>query len=149
MPGADASALPAGPMPLARRRRRSRLGNARRRAGIMFSLPVLLLTAGLLFLPIVQTLYYSFTEWDGISSTPVGLTNYQALFNDSTFWRVLLNNVFLLLSIPIAILIPLVIAFLLNERVMGWRLFRSAYFLPTAISWVVIGMVAVRVFASS
>ena len=115
----------------------------------MFSLPVLVLTGGLLFLPIAQTLYYSFTEWDGISSTPVGLSNYQSLFNDSTFWRVLLNNAFLLLSIPIAILIPLVVAFLLNERVAGWRFFRSAYFLPTAISWVVIGMVAVRVFASS
>jgi multiple sugar transport system permease protein len=61
---------------------------------------------------------------------------------------VLLNNVLLLLSIPLAILIPLVVAFLLNEHVFGWRLFRSAYFLPTAISWVVIGMVAVRFFAS-
>ena len=30
---------------------------------------------------------------------------------------------------------------------LGWRFFRSAYFLPTAISWVVIGMVAVRFFA--
>ena len=29
----------------------------------------------------------------------------------------------------------------------GWRFFRSVYFLPTAISWVVIGIVAVRVFA--
>ena len=38
-------------------------------------------------------------------------------------------------------------AFLLNEHVFGWRFFRSIYFLPTAISWVVIGVVAVRFFA--
>ena len=38
-------------------------------------------------------------------------------------------------------------AFLLNEHVFGWRFFRSVYFLPTAISWVVIGIVAVRFFA--
>ncbi len=140
---------PAGALPLATRRRRSGLASSRRRAGILFSLPVLALTGALLFLPIVQTFYYSFTQWDGMTSTPVGLANYTALFNDPTFWRVLLNNVFLLLSIPVAILIPLVVAFLLNERVFGWRFFRSAYFLPTAISWVVIGMVAVRFFAAS
>ena len=96
----------------------------------------------------LQTLYYSFTRWDGLSSTWIGLDNYQRLFGDSTFWRVVLNNVFLLLSIPFAILIPLLVAFLLNEHVRGWRFFRSIYFLPTAISWVVIGMVAIRVFAS-
>ena len=49
--------------------------------------------------------------------------------------------------IPFAILIPLGVAFLLNEHVFGWRFFRSVYFLPTAISWVVIGVVAVRFFA--
>jgi multiple sugar transport system permease protein len=139
----------AGAMPLAARRPRGGLSGARRRAGILFSLPVLVLTGALLFLPIAQTVYYSFTSWDGITSTPVGLDNYRALFNDSTFWRVVLNNIFLLAAIPFAILIPLVVAFLLNERVFGWRFFRSAYFLPTAISWVVIGMVAVRFFAAN
>ena len=39
------------------------------------------------------------------------------------------------------------IAFLLNEKVAGWKIFRSIYFLPTAISWVVIGMVSMRFFA--
>ena len=96
----------------------------------------------------LQAVYYSFTNWDGLTSTWIGLANYQRLFADSTFWRVMLNNVFLLLSIPVAIAIPLAVAYLLNERVMGWRVFRSAYFLPTAISWVVIGMVAVRFFAN-
>ena len=131
------------PRPLAGRLRRSQ-----RRAGLVFILPFLVLELLLLVLPMLQTLYYSFTSWDGLSSTWIGLDNYQRLFGDSTFWRVVLNNVFLLLSIPFAILIPLLVAFLLNEHVRGWRFFRSIYFLPTAISWVVIGMVAIRVFAS-
>ena len=50
-------------------------------------------------------------------------------------------------TIPFAIGIPLVIAALLNEHVRGWRFFRSVYFLPTAVSWVVIGMVALQFFA--
>ena len=57
------------------------------------------------------------------------------------------NNALLLFSVPIAIVIPMGIAFLLNEHVYGWRFFRSVYFLPTAISWVVIGMVSLRFFA--
>ena len=125
-----------------------RLKRAERRAGVLFSLPVIVLYLALLALPIVQTFYYSFTTWDGINATWAGLANYQRLFTDPTFWRVVFNNVALLASIPFAILIPLLVAFLLNEHVRGWRFFRSAYFLPTAISWVVIGMVSVRFFAS-
>ncbi|MEK6721881.1 MAG: sugar ABC transporter permease [Chloroflexota bacterium] len=124
------------------------LRGAERRAGILFSLPVIVLTGALLFLPIIQTFYYSLTSWNGITSKWVGLDNFRQMVDDPVFWRVLLNNAFLLLSIPFAILIPLMVAFLLHQHVFGWRVFRSLYFLPTAISWVVIGMVAARVFAS-
>jgi len=128
--------------------RRGQLARARRRAGIVFTLPVALLVVGFLAIPIVQTFYYSFTRWNGITSTWIGPDNYRQLFADSTFWQVVSNNLILLASIPLAILIPLLVAFLLNEHVVGWRFFRSVYFLPTAISWVVIGMVAIRFFAS-
>ncbi len=125
----------------------SRLRTSQRRAGLLFALPVVVLELALLALPVAQAFYYSLTRWDGITSSWVGLANYQRLFGDSTFWRVVLNNLFLLASVPFAILIPLLVAYLLNEHVRGWRFFRSAYFLPTAISWVVIGMVAIRFFA--
>ncbi len=125
-----------------------RLKSSQRRAGLAFILPLVVLELLLLVLPIAQTVFYSFTDWNGFTATWTGLDNYRRLFGDSTFWQVVLNNVFLLLSIPFALLIPLAVAFLLNEHVRGWRFFRSIYFLPTAISWVVIGMVAIRVFAS-
>jgi multiple sugar transport system permease protein len=124
-----------------------RLLRSERRAGVLFVLPAAILYALLLALPIIQTFYYSLTRWNGINATFLGLDNYERLFTDPTFWRVVMNNVFLLLAIPVAILIPLAVAFLLNEHVFGWRFFRSVYFLPTAISWVVIGIVAVRFFA--
>jgi ABC-type sugar transport system permease subunit len=125
----------------------SRLRRAERRAGILFVLPAAVLYLALLALPILQTFYYSLTRWNGINATFIGLDNYERLFTDPTFWRVVANNVILLAAIPVAILIPLAVAFLLNQHVLGWRFFRSVYFLPTAISWVVIGIVAVRVFA--
>jgi multiple sugar transport system permease protein len=125
-----------------------RLRRAEQRAGLLFVLPVLVVYTVLLALPIAQTFWYSLTEWNGITSTFLGLDNYRRLFNDPTFWRVVLNNVMLLAAIPFAILIPLLVAFLLNQKVYGWRFFRSVYFLPTAISWVVIGIVAARFFAA-
>jgi multiple sugar transport system permease protein len=132
-----------------RRKSRGRLRRSQRRAGILFALPVIVLELAMLALPIGQAVYYSFTRWDGLTSSWVGPANYQRLFGDPNFWRVVLNNLILLAAVPLAILIPLLVAYLLNEHVLGWRFFRSAYFLPTAISWVVIGMVAVRFFAVS
>jgi multiple sugar transport system permease protein len=126
----------------------SRLRTSQRRAGIALALPVIVLELAFLALPLLQAVYYSFTSWDGLTSTWIGLANYERLFGDSTFWRIVLNNVLLLAAVPLAILIPLLVAYLLNEHVVGWRFFRSAYFLPTAISWVVIGMVAIRFFAN-
>jgi multiple sugar transport system permease protein len=138
-----------GTPPTAAPRRRGRGGLRRSQsiAGVVFALPVIILEAFLLAGPIGQAIYYSFTRWDGIQSTWIGLDNYQRLFGDPNFWRVVLNNMILLAAVPVAILIPLLVAYVLNEHVLGWRFFRSVYFLPTAISWVVIGMVAIRVFA--
>jgi len=141
--------------PAARRRgrkaqpARSRLARRRRRAGILLSLPALALVIGLLGVPVGQAVYYSMTQWNGITATWIGPSTYTALVKDPIFWRVVQNNALLLLAVPIAIGIPLVIAALLNEHVRGWRFFRSVYFLPTAISWVVIGMFALRFFSAS
>jgi ABC-type sugar transport system permease subunit len=126
---------------------RSRLARRRRRAGILLSLPAVVVVVALLGIPIGQAIYYSMTTWDGITATWVGPSTYTTALSDPIFWRVLQNNGLLLLSIPFAIGIPLGVAALLHEHVMGWRFFRSVYFLPTAISWVVIGMVSVQFFA--
>jgi len=147
----DATAIEPPPQEVAAarpgRRRTSRLHVAQRRAGILFSLPVILLELAFLAVPLGSAIFHSFTSWNGLTSTWIGLGNYERLFGDPTFWRIVLNNLFLLAAVPIAIVIPLLVAYLLNEKVAGWQFFRSAYFLPTAISWVVIGMVAIRFFA--
>jgi multiple sugar transport system permease protein len=123
------------------------LAARRRRAGILFSLPVVALVGSMLLLPIGQTVYYSFTNWDGFSSKWIGTATYSRLFHSSEFTRVLENNAMMVLAIPVAILIPLCVAFLINSHVRGWRFFRSVFFLPTAVSWVVIGFISVRFFA--
>ena len=104
------------------------------------------LVGSLLLYPIGQTVYYSFTTWDGITSKWVGTATYAHLFHNAEFTRVLENNAMMILAIPVAIVLPLGVAFLISSGVRGWRFFRSIFFLPTAVSWVVIGYIAVRFF---
>jgi ABC-type sugar transport system permease subunit len=125
------------------------LKSRRRRAGIVLSIPAVALVVVLLGVPIGQAVYYSMTQWNGITSTWIGPSTYSSTFTDPIFWRVLENNALLLLAVPFAIGIPLGIAALLNEHVRGWQFFRSVYFMPTAISWVVIGMFALRFFSAT
>ncbi len=134
--------------PPVRRPRRGRLARRRRLAGMLLSVPAIVLVAALLWAPIVQAVRYSMTTWDGYSAPVwIGPSAYTSAFGDPIVRRVLENNALLLLAVPFAIGIPLIIAALLHEHVRGWRFFRSVYFLPTAISWVVIGMVALQFFA--
>lgn len=125
----------------------SALTRERGRSGILFGAPALIFVILFLGLPILQALYYSMTKWNGLSATWIGPNTFINEFKNPIFWRVMQNNALLLVAVPVAILIPMGIAYLLNEKVAGWKFFRSIYFLPTAISWVVIGMVAIRVFA--
>ena len=141
-------------MILAPSRRRATGGHAVRNhpagtatAGWILSLPALVGVGFLLILPIAQAFYYSMTNWNGLTSTWIGPSAYLQLFQDPTFRRVLENNGLLLLFVPIMIAIPLGISFLLHEAIWGWKFFRSVIFVPTAISWVVIGLVAPRFYA--
>jgi multiple sugar transport system permease protein len=103
----------------------------------------------LLLLPIGQTVYHSFTAWDGSTSKWIGASTYSHLVHNPEFVRVLENNAMLVLAIPVAIAVPLGVAFLIHARIPGWRFFRSVFFLPTAVSWVVIGFVSVQFFADN
>src|SRR5437660_1819599 len=132
---------------LPRRPPRDPLAARRRRAGILFTLPGVALIGSLLLLPIGQTVYHSFTNWDGITSKWVGASTYSHLFHRPEWVPVLENNAMLMLAIPVAIMVPLSVAFLINAKIPGWRFFRSVFFLPTAVSWVVIGFISVRFFA--
>jgi ABC-type sugar transport system permease subunit len=133
-----------------RRRRRpptDALTAQRRRAGLLFTLPGVVLIGALLIYPIGQTVYHSFTSWDGITSRWVGGATYSHLIHNPEFSQVLQNNALLVLAIPVAIALPLAVAFLIHSKIPGWRFFRSVFFLPTAVSWVVIGFISVRFFA--
>jgi multiple sugar transport system permease protein len=108
--------------------------------GILSIIPVLIILSFIRFYPMVSAIYRSFTNWDGLyKSDWVGLKNYIDIFTNSPFWILLRNNMVLLISVPLQVVIGLLVAVLLYEEVSGWRFFRALIYIPQIISAVTIG----------
>lgn len=108
--------------------------------GILSVIPVLLVMLFIRFYPIVEAIYRSFTNWDGLYKNDwVGLQNYIDIFTNSPFWTLLKNSFVLLISVPLQIFLGLLVAVLLYEEVAGWRFFRAIVYVPQIISAVIIG----------
>ena len=107
---------------------------------IIFSLlPLILLLLVMRAYPIALGIARSFTNWDGMYQKDwVGLKNYINFIKEGPFLIILRNNLFLLLSVPLQVLIGFLVALLLYERVIGWRLFRAVIYTPQIISAVII-----------
>jgi multiple sugar transport system permease protein len=120
----------------------------RQRAGLAFVAPLLVVWGLFLILPICETAYYSLMEWDGLSATWNGIGNYLHLLRSPDFGSVFFNNLLLLLSVPFAVFIPFCIAIVIAMEPPGWRWVRALIFLPATLSWVVIGIVWLRVYSS-
>ena len=138
-----ASAMPAHPR--AHRSNAERAAPARRNA--LLAARRSCSSRALLLYPIGQTVYYSFTQLgrpDGDLGRHARRTRACSRARISAGAQ---EQRDLLLAIPVAIVLPLGVAFLLSGHIRGWQFFRSVFFLPTAVSWVVIGFVATRFFA--
>lgn len=130
--------------PPAGRRHRLRRSWTQYRAGILFLLPGFVLYAIFMIYPFFQSIYLSFTDWNGAEPVKnfIGLENYRNLLTDRLLWKSLRNNV---IWVVIGTLGPLALGFLLAvllaSRPKGFTLFRTAYFMPQVLSPVVIGIV--------
>lgn len=107
---------------------------------ILSILPVVIVLLLVRAYPMGAAIYRSFTNWDGMYKQDwVGLSNYIQIFTNSPFWTLLGNNLILLISVPLQVVIGLLVAVLLYEEVAGWRFFRSLYYIPQIMSAVIIG----------
>lgn len=114
-----------------------------RYTGYLFIAPLFVGIFAFIVIPILVSLGMSFTKWDIVTPPEFnGVQNYiQLLTSDRLFWRVLGNTLrYIVMSIPLAVTIPLVLAVLLNQKVPGITLFRIAFFLPLVTSVVAIGL---------
>ncbi len=112
--------------------------------GLIFILPTILGLVVLNYYPIAQIIYQSFCKTGdfGLGNIFVGWSNYDKLIKDAEVYRCLWNSIrFALLSIPLTIVIPLILAVLLNQKIKLRSAYRTAYFLPMVCAPAAVAMV--------
>lgn len=111
---------------------------------VLFTLPVVILYSVFFLVPMLMGVYYSMTNWTGISKTYafIGLKNYVTVFNDKRFWHSIgFNFKYTILLVIGTIIISLLIALALNQLTRSSTVFRSIYFLPAVLSLVTVGLI--------
>ncbi|MEO8093396.1 MAG: sugar ABC transporter permease [Pseudolysinimonas sp.] len=121
-----------------RRARRDDLGAS------LFLVPILVVFVVLYAVPMAQSVYYSFTNYDGYSDDVknVGFQNYATIFTDPALAAALGFTVFYAVGLTLLVTtfaIPL--ALILNRKFFGRNLVRSIYFFPAIPSIAVLGLV--------
>jgi multiple sugar transport system permease protein len=114
-------------------------------------LPWVLIFALFWLYPLIFTLYISFTRYMTLSgeSTWVGLDNYELLWNDPLFGKALVNtSIFTFGTIPLTTALALLLAVLLNRNIRWRHVFRSAYFLPSVTSLVVLSLIFTNLYSA-
>jgi multiple sugar transport system permease protein len=111
-------------------------------APYLFISPQIILFAIFFAVPAITGIYVAFTDWN-LFEAPVftGFKNfYEILFNkDSTFYMQFHNGLwntvqFVIYTVPICIIVPLLMAMALNTKLVAYKFFQSVYYLPSLLS---------------
>ena len=109
----------------------------------IFIAPAILGTFIFIIIPVICSFGLSFTKWDLLNPIEfVGIANYKEIFTDSLFYKILLNTVVFAVSVSFfGVIIPLILASVLNKKIRGSEFFKSAYFLPFITPMIVIAII--------
>ena len=116
--------------------------------GLLLVLPALIGTFLFIIIPIFCSFGLSFSEWDLLNEIHyVGFSNYKSVFTEPEFLQILINTIVYAVSTTIfAVIIPLLIASIINNKIKGNELFKTIYFLPFITPAVVIAIVWAWIF---
>ncbi|MDA8291682.1 MAG: sugar ABC transporter permease [Actinomycetota bacterium] len=88
----------------------------------------------------VEVVRYSFYAGSLGALTYVGGANYTAIFQDPQFTHSLLDNLKLLITVPVITLLALGVALVINTGLRGWRAYRAIIFLPYILPATAMGL---------
>ena len=112
--------------------------------GWAFIFPTMLGLIVLNIIPIFQTIYQSFFKTGdfGKGNIFIGMENYIKMFGDAEVWQAVINTFkYAIVEVPFSIAIALVLAVLLNRKMMGVSAYRTIFFLPMGAAPAAIAMV--------
>ena len=120
------------------------MGGDSKYLGLWYVSPYILGFAMFTAFPFITSFYLSFTDYDLLTAPEwVGLENYEKLFErDRTFKKSLsVTLTYVALTVPLKLTFALFIAVVLNYRLRGINVFRTAYYVPSILG----GSVAIAV----
>lgn len=109
-----------------------------------FLAPALLIYIIIIVFPGIYSIILSFFEWNGVSEKRfVGLANYVKLFTNDDIFKIALKNniIWIVLTVCITVVLALILALVLNEKFKGRIVYRSIFYFPYMLSWIVIGII--------
>lgn len=112
-------------------------------AAYFFVLPSLLFLFIFVIYPIFSAFYLSFHKYT-LLEPPAwrGFDNYAALLDDPRFGKALVNTfLFAMMTVPLGTVLSLFLAALINQKLRGIVIFRTAYYLPVVTSFVAVSFI--------
>ena len=109
---------------------------------LIMLLPMLILYLVFTVYPVIQGIFYSFTDWDGINSNfnMIGLDNYKNFFTDFVVLTPLKNTFIYAFFVTILQNIcALALALALNQKIKTKNLLRTLIFIPVVLSALIVG----------
>ncbi len=123
--------------------------NERRITFGIFILPGLAMYSIFFILPILLGVYYSLTDWNGISPkfNFVGLDNYKKILSNNAFRKALTFNFkYTIILIVGTCILGIGLALLLNIKIKGRSFFRALYFFPAVLSMLTVSLIFNQIF---
>ncbi|MFI6461370.1 carbohydrate ABC transporter permease [Streptomyces sp. NPDC050528] len=109
----------------------------------LFAAPGLLVVGAFVLYPFASTVINSFTDRRTlIPGHFVGFANFRELWHDDMFWTGLRNSTLYIVGVvPALVVLPLLLALLVQKNIPGITFFRSAFYTPVVASIVVVGLI--------
>lgn len=103
--------------------------------GLLFISPWIFGFLAFLVYPIVSSAYFSFTRFSGFGAAQwIGWDNYTRMANDALFWKSLYNTAYYtLLAVPIGVIVAIILAVAMNQRLREIPIYRAALYLPSVL----------------
>jgi len=111
--------------------------------GIVFASPWIIGFVLFIAGPMLASVVLSFMKWDLLTSPKwVGLSNYKKLiFDDPLVYQALkVTTIYAFTSVPLQVILGLLLATLLNQRIKLLSLYRSIYYLPSVIGGIAVAI---------
>ncbi len=103
--------------------------------------------------PMVSSLLYAFTNFNGTKITQIGTMNFQTIFSSDVIhgWHEVgksfgLSILFAVIAIPMNLVLSFILSLFLYKEVKGIKFFRLLYYLPVVVPGIAMGMLWVDVF---